>query len=33
MAVPVRFEGFSIRVSNVARSVAFYCDQLGFTIE
>jgi len=33
MAVPVRFEGFSIRVSDVARSVAFYCDQLGFTVE
>jgi len=33
MAVPMRFDGFSIRVSDVARSVAFYRDQLGFTVE
>ncbi len=33
MAVPMRFDGFSIRVSDVDRSVAFYRDQLGFTVE
>ncbi len=33
MAVPMRLEGFSMRVSDVDRSVAFYRDQLGFTVE
>lgn len=33
MAAPMRFEGLSIRVGDVARSVAFYRDQLGFTTE
>ncbi len=33
MPTPIRFEGLSLPVSDVARSVAFYSDQLGFTVE
>ncbi len=33
MTIPLRFEGFSLRVSDVERSLAFYRDQLGFTVE
>lgn len=33
MTATIRFEGLSIPVSDVARSVAFYSDQLGFTVE
>jgi catechol 2,3-dioxygenase-like lactoylglutathione lyase family enzyme len=33
MTLPLRFEGFSLRVRDVERSLAFYRDQLGFTVE
>ena len=33
MMTAIRFEGLSLPVSDVTRSVAFYCDQLGFTVE
>ena len=32
-SVPLRFEGFSLPVSDVHRTVAFYQDQLGVTVE
>lgn len=31
--IPLRFEGFSLPVSDVTRTVAFYRDQLGVTVE
>ncbi len=33
MAASMRFDGFSMRVSDIDRSVAFYRDQLGFAVE